>query len=235
MAPSLRRITKGALVSVKPLSTPGRRASEGKIGVVEKRKRKKTDDDGQEVLLTQETTATGQSGETVFDVRYTLDKRYSPAVKKDRVQIAALNTTARRSSLSSDDLRPSLLSPQHRPSVANAAVSFESNLQSRNEFVRYSHAWLIANTTKRERNGQRTLIAVLQRKKKDRHNKGWLRQLESRVDPPEKQQKQLTEKEKRKTMDLLLACGGHDSTVPLVAFAWGVDPSTIRYTFNKMK
>lgn len=116
---------KGAHVSAKPLSTPGRRASEGGIGVAQKCKLKKTDKNGQEVLLTKETTATCQPGET--------DKRYFTAIKKDHVQIAALNTTAQRSSLSSDDLRPLLLSLQHRPLVGNAAVLFESNWKSYNQ------------------------------------------------------------------------------------------------------
>ena len=44
----------------------------------------------------------------------------------------------------------------------------------------------------------------------------------------------LSEVEKKKAMDLLLACKPHDSAIPLVAFAWGVNATTMRRIYKKM-
>ena len=44
----------------------------------------------------------------------------------------------------------------------------------------------------------------------------------------------LSEVEKKKAMDLLLACKPHDSAIPLVAFAWGVNTTTMRRIYKKM-
>ena len=72
----------------------------------------------------------------------------------------------------------------------------------------------------------RTLIALLLHKK--RHDSpGWLRRIEATDDAPEgcdasKRRQQLFEVEKRKLLDLLLLCRPHDSSIMIVANAWGV-------------
>lgn len=80
MSSSRRRpINKGSLVDVAPESRPGKRYSEGGRGVVEKKKKKRkvtaveAGQDDEFIFLTQETAATEISGETVFQVKYTLD------------------------------------------------------------------------------------------------------------------------------------------------------------------
>lgn len=83
------------------------------------------------------------------------------------------------------------------------------------------------------------IIHSLEEKKK-RAPKGWLRTLEARLDKPDdrydaNKKQQLYKKERRKAMDLMLAAFPHDSTIPLVAYAWGVNPSTIRDIQKRME
>lgn len=87
------RISKGSLVDVHPENTPGKRYGEGEA-FVEKKRHKKTNESGQEIPLTQETGATELSGQSVLQVKYTLDNQKSPAIKKDRFSIAHFETTA---------------------------------------------------------------------------------------------------------------------------------------------
>ena len=228
-------ISKGTLVSVQPQSRRGRADSEGGIGTIAKKKRKK--DDG--AIFTQDSAA---SGESLFDVRYTLDGRFSPDVERDRISIAMLGTTARRQIFDEeDDIQPSLLSRiatnrKHRAAAAAAA--------SVAHLTKYSTAWLLSATSIIDsRTKEQKHIAALKHKKKY-ESKGWLRYLEFKLDPDSapknfrsvdsKPKLQLTDKEKEKAMKLLIAAKPHDSAVPLVAYAWGVDRKSVGEWRKKM-
>ena len=66
----------------------GRPNSDGGIGVVQKKKKRKTGDDGEVIVNTQDSTTSTAYGETCFQIKYTLDNRVSQDVDKRRVNVA---------------------------------------------------------------------------------------------------------------------------------------------------
>ena len=126
-----------------------------------------------------------------------------------------------------DAVCPSLLSIHHPPTITLAWEEEEPNKMAK--IKRYSHKWLLELVDKPKVNGKSKLIVVLQ-KKKTNDTPGWLCQIELANGKGH-----LDDTEKTKAMALLFACKAHNSTNPLVAFAWGTTACTIWNFYNKMK
>ena len=236
-APSMamRKIGVGTLVFVEQESTGHgrRRPSEGGIGFVIKRKKQRCleDKNGETpvVELTQQSTTsttTAGTGATMFDIRYSLDGRLSQEVNKNRVRVGMLGTTARQRN-GSREVRPSLLTAS--TTTTNNNNNNNNNNTSHNNrrsvgLKKYTHQWLLVAMDHKTRDGEQKHIAALQHKKRT-ESQGWLRWMEAHQ---VETQQHLSEVEKKKAMDLLLACKPHDSAIPLVAFAWGVNATTMR-------
>lgn len=226
MAPR-RTIQKGTLVSVKPSTASRCQYSEGGVGFVQKKKRRHLTEG---IILTQDSSATTQTGESLFDVRYTLNNRLSQDVEKDRVSVAQIQPTARARQGNEDELRPFILSPQHQPRTAAAASSSAVSGPTQLTLKKYSFPFLMEAANQFHSSGEQLLILCLLRKKKT-DTKGWLRRMEASYDAPvgydATKKQHLFEPEKRKAMDLLNAAIPHASAYPLVAFAFGISLPTI--------
>ena len=95
---------------------------------------------------------------------------------------------------------------------------------------KYTHQWLLVAMDHKTRDSEQKHIAALQHKKRT-ESQGWLQRMEAHQ---VKTHQHLSEVEKKKAMDLLLACKPHDSAIPLVAFASGVNATTMRCIYKKM-
>ena len=170
-----RPIATGALVDIKPLQKTGRPNSEGGRGLVLKKKRRKINEDGAEVILTQRSTlSTG--GESIFDVRYLVGGNLSQNVTRERIDVAMIGTLARRTPGSSRSLRPSLISAHHQPTTSTLLAT-----ASTPRFRQYSMLWLLSLVGKVTKRVDGTisvhLLEALKRKKRN-DLKGWLRKME---------------------------------------------------------
>ncbi|KAL7577336.1 hypothetical protein ACA910_002073 [Epithemia clementina (nom. ined.)] len=253
----MRKIEKGTLVDVKPDTSINQRQrpSEGGIGFVQQRKKALTSNEqsnnnggggagGDEnninnnnninMALTQDSNATTMTAATTYDVRYSLDGRLSQDVEKSRVSVAMLGTTTlRRPGSNSSNPSFAMITTTTGASSTNQPQLGAQSINSP-PLKKYSHPWLLQCMDERIKNGERKHIRALQYKKKN-DTSGWLRRLEtlSRAEA-ENKKTQLTDVEKKKAMDLFLACKPHMSAAPLVAYAWGVDERTIHRVYQKM-
>jgi hypothetical protein len=203
-------------------------------------KKKKRKQDGSVFsVATPDTAATETSGVSLYDVRYTLDGRFSPEVERSRVNIAMLGTTARRR-IGEDSVGPSLLS--RMPAKLHRRQSENIVAAARPTLTKYSTAWLLLESAGKTATGERKIIKALQQKKKS-EEEGWLRKLEFSIDPASAPKNfttdsaiklHLTEAEKEKAMKVLIAAKSHDSAIPLVAYAWGVTGQTLRNWYNSI-
>ena len=126
-------------MSVEPMTRRGRPNIEGGFGTVTKKKRRKQD--GSITAATQDTAATETSGISLYDVRYTLDGRFSPEVERSRVNIAMLGTTARRR-IGEDSVGPSLLSRMSAAKL-HGPPSEIIVAAARPTLTKYSTEWLL--------------------------------------------------------------------------------------------
>ena len=157
------------------------------------------------VELTQQSTTsttTAGTGATMFDIRYSLDGRLSQEVNKNRVHVGMLGTTARQRN-GSREVRPSLL-------TASTTTNNNNNNTSHNNrrsvgLKKYTHQWLLVAMDHKTRDGEQKHIAALQHKKRT-ESQGWLRRMEAHQ---VETHQHLSEVEKKKAMDLLLACEPH--------------------------
>ena len=134
-----------------------------------------------------------------------------------------LGTTARQRN-GSREVRPSLLTASNNNNNNN------NNNRRSVGLKKYTHQWLLVAMDHKTRDGEQKHIAALQHKKRT-ESQGWLRRMEAHQ---VETHQHLSEVEKKKAMDLLLACKPHDSAIPLVAFAWGVNATTMRRIYKKM-
>ena len=217
-APSMamRKIGVGTLVSVEQESTGRgrRRPSEGGIGFVVKRKKQQRmeDKNGETpvVELTQQSTTsttTAGTGATMFDIRYSLDGRLSQEVNKNRVRVGMLGTTARQCN-GSREVRPSLLTASTTTTTTTTTTNNNNNNNTSHNnrrsvgLKKYTHQWLIVAMDHKTRDGEQKHIAALQHKKRT-ESQGWLRRMEAHQ---VETHQHVSEVEKKKAMDLLLAC-----------------------------
>ncbi len=154
----LRPINQGTLVQVAPVQRKRRKDSEGGIGTVEKKKRQKRDG----TIRIQDPEKSPPSGLSLFDVRYKIDGRLSQNVTRERIEVANLETTARRR-LSMDDERPSLLSPSR---VARGKKEQTTRLATNPSLIKHSTSWLISHATMRHDKTKELIpVHTLQEKK----------------------------------------------------------------------
>ena len=233
-------INKGTLVRVDPEARRGRRDSEGGVGVVQK-KNKWTEDENQQVIVATQ-DSTNADGESVFDVRYTLDGRLSQDVEKSRVHVANLETIAHCRS-ATEESHPSILCPQHQPGAMTGAMleqqqqKHPTTRQSAPLPCRYSHAWLMnkLKETHRHRDGRLESCALVEMKKrKISQKKGWLLEMEQQDNPDPDFKVRLTPAMKTKAMALYAGLLPHDSAAVLVGHAWNVTSKSIIKMYNRM-
>ena len=62
----------GALVSVQPKGAHAKHSIQGSIGTVQKKKKRQSLSSGETVIVTQHTVTTELSGESLYDVKYTV-------------------------------------------------------------------------------------------------------------------------------------------------------------------
>ena len=215
----MRKIGVGTLVSVEQESTGRgrRRPSEGGIGFVVKckKQRRMEDKNGETpvVELTQQSTTsttTAGTGATMFDIRYSLDGRLSQEVNKNRVRVGMLGTTARQRN-GSREVRPSLLTASTTTTNNNNNNNTSHNNRRSAGLKKYTHQWLLVAMDHKTRDSEQKHIAALQHKKRT-ESQGWLRRMEAHQ---VETHQHLSEVEKKKAMDLLLACKPHDSAIPM--------------------
>ena len=134
-------IRKGTLVHVTPFSEPGRRTSDGGIGTVVKRRKKLVNEEGNTVILTQDSDMSTLTGNSIYNIKYTVEGRLSQDVQKDRVEIANLALNARRRS-ANDETQPSILTPSHHLTSAVSSTQTTHISSTSKTPKKYSHAWL---------------------------------------------------------------------------------------------
>ena len=219
-----RPIVKGSLVDVTPQQKTGRRNSEGGRGLVIKKKRRRLDGDGNEVVLTQQTNNTAASGESLYNVRYLVGGGLSQNIMRERIDVAMIGTTARFRE-GQATTRPSILSTEHLPAVATAPAAPLRNPGPH----RHSMPWLLKLAGKRskQRNGSITFVLLeeLKRKNKNETN-GWLRRMETGNSG------HLSTDEKRRMFDLYLPIKSAEGSSEAVRHAWGVSRSSFHELYK---
>ena len=213
-------IESGTLVSVTSKTCPGRQET----GVVRKKNSKQRNTNGGFDVSAQASGDAISSGAVVYDVWYNIDKRLSLNVDESRINVAMLDTTARRRS-PADALQPSLLSHVYQPTDRPLTQQAEEQGPRKNSYV-----YLIQAADKMHK-GERLIIHCL-KTQKGKVPAGWLGRMESGNDI--NLSKQLSVAEKKKAMDLILAAKPNDSAIPLVAYAWGKSAQALRDIYKKM-
>ena len=138
-----------------------------------------------------------------------------------------LGTTTRQRN-GSREVHPSLLTASTTTTNNNNNNNTSHNNRRSVGLKKYTHQWLLVAMDHKTRDGEQKHIAALQHKKRT-ESQGWLRRMEAHQ---VETHQHLSEVEKKKAMDLLLACKPHDSAIPLVAFAWGVNATTMRRIYK---
>ena len=149
---------------------------------------------------------------------------FSQVVEKERVCIATLTTTARRCT-PTDEMRPSLMLPNHQPTTTLTTTT--TNAQ---HLTTYLYKYLMKSANKQWK-GQNLLKYYFERKKK-KGNFRWLCKIEL---PNYWLLSHLSAHEKKKAMDLYLLLKNHKSAPFWLAFAWGLkQQKTMKNIFTQM-